>query len=132
MSKDNTYRKLICCQRWRTLRNQYLAEHPECELCLSQGIHRAANCVHHRSPVESAPTERLAEQLAYSWSNLQALCLHCHKGIHEAERSHSREAHRQRQADALSRWKERHTSKTGGVFRSEGGITPKSTVTQES
>lgn len=128
MSKDQTYRRLINCTKWRNLRNAYLAAYPQCQLCRAQGVHQAANCVHHIVPVETARNEADAERLAYSWSNLQALCLNCHKGIHQAERSHSRQVHQERQEQALERWKARHTARLGGVFSPEGGITPKSTA----
>ncbi len=134
MSKDANYRKMIGGARWRVLRNAYLAEHPQCEDCLSHGIHKAANCVHHIVPCETARSVRDMETLMYSATNLRALCLDCHAAIHAAERSHSKEAHQARQADALERFKANHPAptvsvfdKTGGVFRKSGGETPKST-----
>lgn len=108
MSKDATYRQLIQAKRWKELRRAYLAEHPRCEQCLAQGIYQAANCVHHIIPVESARTEADAERLCYTWSNLRALCLRCHADIHRAQRSHSKQAHRQRTHDALERFKSAH------------------------
>ena len=86
MSKDATYRRLIQAKEWRTLRNAYLAEHPQCEECLAQGRYVAANCVHHITPVESAKDEQTARALCYSVSNLRALCLAHHSGIHRADR----------------------------------------------
>lgn len=133
MSKDATYRKLIQAKEWRTIRNAYLAEHPQCEICLAEGKHVAANCVHHKTPVESAPTEAMARTLCYSWSNLQALCLTCHSNIHAAEHSHSKEAHKARTEDSLARWKANHPAPTadtlnpGGSFWERGVPTPKST-----
>ena len=134
MSKDANYRKMIGGARWRALRNAYLSEHPQCEECLSRGIYRAANCVHHIVPCETAIDLKQMEMLMYSVSNLRALCTQCHADIHAAERSHSKEAHQARQADALERFKANHPApvksyfdKTGGVFRKSGGETPKST-----
>ena len=47
------------------------------------------------------------EQLAFDWHNLQALCIPCHASIHKAERSHSKQSHKQREDDRLERWKQR-------------------------
>lgn len=118
MSKDATYRRLIQSPRWRALRNAYLAEHPMCEECAAQTppIRRAANCVHHVVPVESARSEDEAATLCYLYSNLRALCTQCHSNIHAAERSHSKEAHQARQADALERFKAAHPAPTRSWF----------------
>lgn len=116
MSKDATYRKLINTKRWRTIRNQYLTEHPQCEECLAQHRHIAANCVHHIVPVESAPTDVIAAELCYSVGNLRALCTRCHSEHHKAERSHSKEAHRQRTEDALNRWKQNNPPPTSSAL----------------
>ena len=121
MSKDANYRKLIGSPRWRALRNAYLSEHPQCEECLSRGIYRAANCVHHIIPCETARSAKEMELLMFSVSNLRALCLQCHSDIHAAERSHSKEAHEERQADALARFKAKHPSPTKSYFANSGG-----------
>ncbi len=122
MSKDATYRRLIQAKEWRTLRNAYLTQHPQCEECLAQGRHVAANCVHHVTPVESARDEATARHLCYSWANLRALCLNCHAEIHKAERSHSKEAHRQRVADAFERWKAEHPAPTRSKLPNWGAV----------
>ena len=121
MSKDANYRKLIGSMRWRALRNAYLSEHPQCEECLSHGIYRAANCVHHIIPCETARSVKEMELLMFSASNLLALCLQCHSEIHAAERSHSKEAHEARQADALQRFKAKHPAPTKSYFANSGG-----------
>lgn len=52
---------------------------PLCELC-NQNL---SECVHHIKPIERyVDNPILMEQLAYDVSNLQALCLQCHKAIH--------------------------------------------------
>ena len=121
MSKDTNYRKMIGSMRWRALRNAYLAEHPQCEDCLSHGIYRAANCVHHIIPCETARSAKEMELLMFSASNLRALCLQCHSDLHAAERSHSKEAHEARQADALARFKAKHPAPTNSYFANSGG-----------
>lgn len=128
MSKDTTYRRLIQAKEWRVLRNAYLTEHPQCEECLSQGRHVAANCVHHITPVESARTEDDARVLCYSWANLRALCIACHSDIHKAERSHSKEAHQQRVQDAFDRWKATHPAPTASKLPTSGGVLEKTDI----
>lgn len=109
---DATYMRLIQSPRWRQLRQWYLTDHPECACCRSRGIIRAAQCVHHITPVETARTLQEAEDLCYSPANLQALCTLCHAEIHRAAKSHSRAIHRQRTEQAFARWKEQILSKT--------------------
>lgn len=115
-----TYIRLMNSREWRNLRNSYLQAHPLCEGCQDRGYVTAARCVHHKVPVESGRSDRECEELAFRWSNLQALCFQCHADIHKAERSHSREAHRARAAARLEAWKERHR---GGGQPCEGGST---------
>lgn len=109
MKTDNKYYSLLNCKRWRALRASVLREQPFCASCKSQNRYALATCVHHITPVESAHTDAEAERLCYSRSNVVALCGKCHQDVHAAMRSKSRETHRQRQAEALDRWKERHS-----------------------
>ena len=97
------------------LRQEYLRAHPLCERCKRDGLVRSAIDVHHKVPVESAHTIAEMEQLAYDWNNLQALCIPCHASIHKAERSHSKQAHKQREDDRLERWKERQQRGQSGA-----------------
>jgi uncharacterized protein (TIGR02646 family) len=53
------------------MRRLHLMQHPSCAQC---GL--AGDEVHHILPRESHP------HLKYDWSNLQTLCLQCHKEIH--------------------------------------------------
>ena len=108
------YVKLMNSKQWRVLRNQHLTEHPLCERCKQQGYIVAARCVHHITPVESGRTDAECEQLAFSSANLQSLCYQCHADIHKAERSHSKEAHKERERQRLEQWKARHGVKPPG------------------
>lgn len=54
--------------RWRKLRDLVLQRKPLCEVC----ERTPANQVHHKKPRKDYP------ELAYEWSNLQALCRPCH------------------------------------------------------
>lgn len=58
---------------WQKLRESYLDDHPQCELCSEQGFVEQAIEVHHKVPICDAPNLRL------EWSNLQALCIPCHR-----------------------------------------------------
>lgn len=81
--KGADYRRLIGSARWRTLRNSYLSQYPLCEDCLVAGRTRVATVVHHIKPIEDyiGDIYRMRE-LAYSWTNLRALCDICHTQAH--------------------------------------------------
>ena len=112
MSRSKDYQRLLNSKRWKMLRQEYLRAHPLCERCKAEGLIRSAIDVHHKVPVESAHTLMEMELLAFDWHNLQALCIPCHASIHKAERSHSKQAHKQREDDRLERWKERQQRPT--------------------
>lgn len=66
--------------RWVKLRHRYLSIHPLCERCQAEGRIVPAVDVHHK-------VERLERpELAYSWSNLEALCKPCHTSHHKGKR----------------------------------------------
>ena len=117
MAHSKQYVKLMNSVRWQRLRLEWMNEHPLCQECRAKGLVVAARCVHHITPIESAKTDRGMEMLAFSTTNLMSLCFRCHGEIHKAERSHSKEAHKQRQEEALARWKERRKNiNPGGGF----------------
>ena len=66
-------------KRWQRLRLYYLSEHPLCEECLAQGKIQEAIDVHHITTFVGAVN---AEELAYNYDNLKALCKQCHQKIH--------------------------------------------------
>ena len=111
MARSKQYQRLLNDKRWKELRRAYLQQHPLCERCWREGIEKtghpyitAAVDVHHKTPVESARYHTDMERLAYDWNNLEALCIPCHIKTHAEERSHSREAHQQREQDRLQAW----------------------------
>ena len=59
--------------RWRNLRAVKLMRNPLCEECERQGVVRVAKEVHHIIPIRVNP------HLAYVESNLEALCVPCHR-----------------------------------------------------
>ena len=114
MSRSKDYQRLLNAKRWKMLRIQYLQAHPLCELCKAEGYVKASVDVHHRKPVESAKTQAEMERLCYDWNNLQALCVPCHIKVHTEERSHSKQAHQERERDRLQQWLSRHTRRENG------------------
>ena len=106
MSRSRDYQKLLNSKRWKTLRAWKLQQNPLCELCEAEGYIRSAVDVHHKVPVESARTPEEMSRLCFNPNNLQALCISCHANVHRQARSHSRQAHKQRERDRLERWKE--------------------------
>lgn len=92
MSRNPVYIKHINSKEWRSLRIRKLQADPLCEVCKEKECSTMANEVHHRIPVESAPTESEMKRLMYSYQNLQSLCHSCHSDIHRDMFSHSKEA----------------------------------------
>lgn len=76
---------------WKSLRLQYIQEHPLCELCLEAGKTTPAQEIHHKKPILSGLGKEEMEQLAYSVDNLQALCEFHHHQIHNLKRRKSNE-----------------------------------------
>jgi 5-methylcytosine-specific restriction protein A len=64
-------RQRLYGRRWRRMRQAYLAEHPWCEECLSEGRYVAATDVHHKERHEGDASK-------FYGSDLQALCHACH------------------------------------------------------
>jgi 5-methylcytosine-specific restriction protein A len=59
---------------WRRVRAIYLAAHPVCEVCESEGRLTPATLVHHKKPIAEGGSNRE--------SNLMAICLPCHSRLH--------------------------------------------------
>lgn len=78
-----TSEKIYNRQKWKKLRDAYIAEHPLCERCLEKGKITAAEQVHHVRPFLSGMSAQEIESLAYDHDNLMALCSQCHKEIHQ-------------------------------------------------
>lgn len=97
--------------RWRNVvRPAKIKQNRLCEECLKMNPPRytPTQCVHHITEVESARTDAEAWELATSFNNLVSLCFDCHHKIHAEKRSHSKEAHKQRNSEKLARFRERH------------------------
>lgn len=69
---------------WQTCRNEYAKQkHYLCEDCLSRGIYRTGEIVHHK--IEIDPTTIHRPEITLNFDNLQLLCRECHAKQHEAK-----------------------------------------------
>lgn len=59
---------------WKQVRAAFLAAHPLCEICVSEGKLTPAALVHHRRKLTDGGTN--------DQGNLQALCRECHSRLH--------------------------------------------------
>jgi len=60
--------------QWRTIRNEFIAEHPYCEVCRREGRLVATQVVHHIVELSKGGT--------HDESNLVSLCRSCHSRVH--------------------------------------------------
>ena len=66
------FKHLYNTNRWKTLRKQFLREHPLCEECKKNGVVEAATVVDHIKPHQGD------EELFWDQNNWQSLCKQCH------------------------------------------------------
>lgn len=110
--RDKRYQSLLNDKRWKTLRAEYLRQHPLCERCQREGIAngivggyvRSAIDCHHKVPVESARTIQEMERLAYDWNNLEALCIPCHVKTHKEMGKNTKANVKERADERMARW----------------------------
>lgn len=55
-----------------------------CERCLSKGIYRVGETVHHKTPL--TPANINDPSITLGWDNLQLLCRDCHAAMHKSEK----------------------------------------------
>ena len=92
---------------------QKLRANPLCERCQEMGIKagipggyiRAAHCVHHIVPIETATTMEGMRRLALhcGLDGLMSLCDQCHSEIHKQMKSYKKATVKQREADRHNR-----------------------------
>lgn len=75
--------KLYNSQRWRTLREYKIQQSPLCEICISEGVVRPTEEIHHITPISTGLTYEDMQVLCYDYNNLQSLCRDCHHNIHK-------------------------------------------------
>lgn len=80
--ENNISGKYYNTKQWKNLRNYYIRRHPLCEICLSKGIVKPANEVHHLRKFLDGKTDEERWQLLTSEDNLMSLCYECHDEIH--------------------------------------------------
>lgn len=101
------YTRLIQSKEWRELRAQVMTEQKGlCRWCYEKGYIVPATEVHHIIECESGKTDADVRRLMFSRSNVVALCHKCHSDYHKAQRYHSTEVVKQRQAERFNQWKD--------------------------
>ncbi|KAA6338638.1 hypothetical protein EZS27_013381 [termite gut metagenome] len=73
--------------QWKRLRNAKYIENPLCERCLEKGIIKPAEHIHHIISFMQTDNQLRRLELAFDYSNLQALCTDCHNEIHNHKKS---------------------------------------------
>jgi 5-methylcytosine-specific restriction endonuclease McrA len=112
MSQKQDKARIYNSKEWRDIRNAKKQRNPLCELCLEEGIAKAADCVHHVIPIETANNFAQMKELAFRFSNLQSLCYAHHSAVHQQLRSRSKEGHQRASQAALDRWIAKHDRPT--------------------
>lgn len=80
--KHKLYMQLLNSRRWwGDVRIEHLRKHPLCQMCERDGIITSAVDVHHLTPVQSVPINKM-ESVCYDPNNLISLCIECHRKIH--------------------------------------------------
>ncbi|WP_353332797.1 HNH endonuclease signature motif containing protein [Bacteroides sedimenti] len=110
MASKQQYRKLINSKKWQKLRLFKLKNSPLCERCLLSDRTTPASEVHHITPVETGCNEIQMKQLAYDYTNLQALCRACHVAAHVELQSKSKQAAKQAAANNTNMFLEKYFS----------------------
>ena len=101
-------------REWKELRLAKLRAQPLCEKCKADGIAagvpggwiRAAHCVHHIVPIETATTKEEMRRLALDCglNGLMSLCDECHHKIHMEMKSFTRQVVKERADARQARW----------------------------
>ena len=114
MSRNKDYQRLLNSPRWAKVKAIVKARAGGlCERCKEEGFITPGIDCHHVIPVESGKTLAEMERLCYDIHNIRLLCVPCHIKTHAEQRSHSKEAHKQRENDRLSQWIARHSKPNG-------------------
>jgi len=84
MSKDFA-RKFYSSQAWNNCRTSYMnSVNHLCERCLSSGLLKPAEIVHHKT--ELTPDNINNPNITLGFDNLEAVCRDCHAAIHMGPR----------------------------------------------
>ena len=85
---DSNSAKYYNSIQWKRLRNYYIRRHPLCEECLSKGIVKPAEEVHHKLIILGGITEEERWERLTNEDNLMSLCKECHDKIHRRLHHH--------------------------------------------
>ena len=96
------YNRLINSREWQRVRRRKLKANPVCEICGREW----ATEVHHIIPIDRLSFEEM-KRLAYSETNLQALCRACHMSIHRQARYHTKQQVQANKQARAERFEER-------------------------
>lgn len=67
---------------WKTTRTAYAkSKGGLCENCLSRGLYKAGEIVHHK--IHLSPENIRDPSVSLSWDNLELLCRDCHGMMHD-------------------------------------------------
>lgn len=77
--KKRFLRHIYNSRKWKELRNEYITEHPNCEIC-----GKIAQQVHHKRRFSTGKNKKDMLKLAYDRNNLMSLCKHCHISKHQS------------------------------------------------
>jgi 5-methylcytosine-specific restriction protein A len=69
-------------RQWRSTSKAFIFQNPTCAECERNDLIEPATCTDHIKPIEEGGSK-------WSWSNLQALCNHCH-AVKSGREAHSR------------------------------------------
>lgn len=129
MAHGIVYVRLMNSAEWQRIRAKQLHDSPNCEMCLKRRIVNDKNLVvHHIVEVETGRTVEEQRQLAFAEStykrdaagglvyskegppirlsgNLMTLCRRCHNKLHAEKKSHSKQAHKEREKSRHEAWK---------------------------
>jgi len=86
--KENKIILFYKSKEWMELRQEVLNDyHYECQVCLSKGRYKRADCVHHINEVNDRPDLALSryyiDKDGNEQDNLMPLCNQCHNAIHD-------------------------------------------------
>lgn len=77
--------KFYSSQLWKKTRNNYIQEHPICELCYLRGIITPSQEIHHAIKFHQQYDDNMRWKLLTDTDNLISLCKDCHNHIHKKQ-----------------------------------------------
>ena len=78
-------RQLYGSKAWKNCRRAYAKSVGNlCEVCLSKGLYKGGEIVHHK--VHLTPENINDPTVTLNWDNLQLVCRDCHAAIHDYDR----------------------------------------------